>query len=348
MKLIKFAMAIGVVALIFLLLVIGQDLLLPLVIAIAIWYLINILASGIARLKIMGHGLPTSLALTAAVLLFFGFITVVVQFISGSLNDLGGVTREYEANLRAHWERLPFADTLPVEGMAQYITDQFDISSLFTAVALSFTSIAADGTLILIYVGFLLFEQQYFNAKLSAFVGDANREKRMLRILERVRADVRKYISIKLFTSALTGTLSYILLRALDINFAEIWALVIFLLNFIPTIGSIVATIFPALIALAQSNEGFALFLIVLASLGALQVSIGNILEPRLMGASLNLSPVVILFNLALWGSIWGIPGMFLCVPLLIITTIVLSHFPKTRPIAIMLSSNGQIDIADD
>jgi AI-2 transport protein TqsA len=348
MKLIKFAMAIGVIALIFLLLIIGQDLLLPLVIAIAIWYLINVLASGIARLKIMNHGLPMSLCLAAALLLFFGFITIVVQFISGSLNDLGGVTREYEANLRAHWESLPFADSLPVEGLAQYVTDQFDISSIFAAVALSFTSIAADGTLIVIYVGFLLFEQRFFNAKLSAFMADASREKRMLRILERVRGDVRKYISIKLFTSALTGTLSYILLSLLEINFAEIWALLIFLLNFIPTIGSIIATIFPALIALAQSNEGFALFLIVLVAIGTLQVCIGNVLEPRLMGASLNLSPIVILFNLALWGSIWGIPGMFLCVPLLIITTIVLSHFPKTRPIAIVLSSNGQIDIAED
>jgi AI-2 transport protein TqsA len=348
MNLLPFAMGLGIVALTFVLLILGQDLLLPLVIAIAIWYLINVIADSFSRLHIRGYHLPRMLSFLAAILMFFVFISMVVQFISGSLNDVGNVTRLYEANLRTHWERLPFSDLLPVEGIAEYISAQMDITAIITALAVSFTGIAADGTLILIYVGFMLFEQKYFNAKLAAFMADPVREKRTLRILERVRADVRKYISIKLFTSALTGLLSYALLRFLQINFAELWGLLIFLLNFIPTIGSIIATIFPALIALAQSDDGFALFVVVLTCIGALQITIGNILEPRLMGASLNLSPVVILFNLALWGSIWGIPGMFLCVPLLIITTIILSHFPRTRPIAVLLSSNGHIEIAED
>src|SRR5690606_28414174 len=153
---------------------------------------------------------------------------------------------------------------------------------------------------------------------------------------------------IKFLASAATGLLSYILLRALGINFAEIWALLIFIFNFIPTIGSIVATLFPSLMALAQSNDGFGLFFAVLLGITAIQILIGNVLEPRIVGQSLNLSPVVILFNLALWGAIWGIPGMFLCVPLLIITTIVLAHFPKTRPIAILLSSDGRLNITED
>jgi len=119
-----------------------------------------------------------------------------------------------------------------------------------------------------------------------------------------------------------------------------VWGLLIFLLNFIPTVGSIIATIFPAMIALAQS-DGYSLFLLVLIGIGVLQIAIGNILEPRLMGSSFNLSPIVILLNLGLWGYIWGIPGMFLCVPFLIILTIILSHFPQTRSIAIILSSDG-------
>jgi predicted PurR-regulated permease PerM len=128
------------------------------------------------------------------------------------------------------------------------------------------------------------------------------------------------------------------------VDFAAVWGLLIFLLNFIPTVGSIVATIFPALIALAQS-DGYTLFFLVLLGIGALQICIGNILEPRLMGSSFNLSPVVILLNLALWNAIWGIPGMFLCVPFLIIVAIVLSHFPQTRPVAIMLSSDGNLRV---
>ncbi len=101
------------------------------------------------------------------------------------------------------------------------------------------------------------------------------------------------------------------------------------------------------MIALAQS-DGYSLFLLVLAGIGILQIGIGNILEPRLMGSSFNLSPIVILLNLGLWGYIWGIPGMFLCVPFLIILTIILSHFPQTRYISVILSSDGKLRVPAD
>ena len=75
-----------------------------------------------------------------------------------------------------------------------------------------------------------------------------------------------------------------------------------------------------------------------------IQFLIGNIIETRLMGRSLNLSALVVLFSLALWGSIWGVVGMFLCVPITVILMIIFSNFEKTRPIAVLLSSNGKID----
>jgi len=348
LPLLNFAISAALVALTIYLLVVGQNLFLPLVIAIVFWFLINVLAAGFSRIRVGRFYVPRPLCFIASILMFLIAVSVIVQFISGSLNDLGSVARIYEANLQAYWAAFPFADSLPAGGMARMLNEWLDISALITATALTFTGLAADGVLIIIYVGFLLFEQGNFNAKLSALVGNDVRERSVRRIINRVRKDVQKYISIKMFTSSLTGILSYLLLRTLGVDFPEVWGVLIFLLNFIPTVGSIIATIFPATIALAQSNDGIALSLIVLVSLGALQVCIGNILEPRLMGTSLNLSPVVILFNLALWGYIWGVAGMFLCVPFLIITTIVLSHFPKTRPVAILLSSNGKIDITEE
>jgi len=348
LPLLNFAISAALVALTIYLLVVGQNLFLPLVIAIVFWFLINVLAAGFSRIRVGRFYVPRPLCFIASILMFLIAVSVIVQFISGSLNDLGSVARIYEANLQAYWAAFPFADSLPAGGMARMFNEWLDISALITATALTFTGLAADGVLIIIYVGFLLFEQGNFNAKLSALVGNDVRERSVRRIINRVRKDVQKYISIKMFTSSLTGILSYLLLRTLGVDFPEVWGVLIFLLNFIPTVGSIIATIFPATIALAQSNDGIALSLIVLVSLGALQVCIGNILEPRLMGTSLNLSPVVILFNLALWGYIWGVAGMFLCVPFLIITTIVLSHFPKTRPVAILLSSNGKIDITEE
>ncbi|MDX1492333.1 MAG: AI-2E family transporter [Pseudohongiellaceae bacterium] len=348
MQLMKLGMALLITALVFTILIVAQDLLLPLVIAIAIWHLINLLASGFGKIPFGEYRIPRPLCFFASIMTFAFSISFVVQFVGGSLEDLGSVTTTYQANLRALWERMPYAEYLPLDGLFAGIGERLDLSTILTAVAVSFTSIASDGLLILIYVSFLLVEQGNFNRKLSALMGDPKREKSALRMLTRIKGDIQKYISIKTAVSALTGLLSYALLKLLGINFAEIWGLLIFLLNFIPTVGSIVATIFPSLMALAQSNDGFGLFFAVLIGIGALQVFVGNVLEPRIMGKSLNLSPVVILFNLALWGAIWGVPGMFLCVPFLIITTIVLAHFEKTRPIAIILSSDGQVNIAED
>jgi len=195
---------------------------------------------------------------------------------------------------------------------------------------------------ILIYVVFLLLEQGNFVGKIASLANDEEKEKRVRLLIRKINEDVKKYISIKMLTSTATGILSYIFMKVVGVDFAEFWALLIFLLNFIPTIGSIVATIFPALITLVQF-ESYMPFFMVLGGVTAIQVCIGNILEPRLMGNSLNLSPLIILLNLSFWGMIWGIPGMFLCVPFLVISMIVFSHIPQTRPIAIILSRDGRI-----
>jgi predicted PurR-regulated permease PerM len=104
----------------------------------------------------------------------------------------------------------------------------------------------------------------------------------------------------------------------------------------------VVATIFPTLLTLIQFDT-FTPFLIVGVGLTSAQFLIGNVIEPKLMASSLNLSPLVVLLSLALWGSLWGIPGMFLCVPITVILLIVLSHFDTTRPLAVTLSERGEL-----
>jgi predicted PurR-regulated permease PerM len=126
------------------------------------------------------------------------------------------------------------------------------------------------------------------------------------------------------------------------VKFAALWGLLIFMLNFIPTVGSIFAVIISLVVVLVQFGS-----LSYLLSIGVLltviQLLIGNVLDPRLMGRSLNLSPIVLLLALGFWGAIWGVLGMFLCVPFMVIMNIVLSHFPQTRNIAILLSADGKI-----
>ncbi|MFL2837387.1 MAG: AI-2E family transporter [Pseudohongiellaceae bacterium] len=346
MKVLNFTASAVLVTLVFYLLVVGESLLLPLVIAIALWYLINTLARGFSRIEVAGFKFPMPVCLGASLLTFLLLIWALVNFLSASADDVLDVAPIYQENLTRRLESVPFIDFAAFEerSLSELITDWIDIPSYATSIASSFAGILANGGLILIYLGFLFLEQGHFSNKISALVSNPDREDEAHRIITRIRDDIQKYISIKMFTSSLTGILSFTFLSTVGVDFAAVWGLLIFLLNFIPTVGSIVATIFPALIALAQS-DGYTLFVLVLLGIGALQICIGNILEPRLMGSSFNLSPVVILLNLALWNAIWGIPGMFLCVPFLIIVAIVLSHFPQTRPVAIMLSSDGNLRV---
>ena len=346
MKILNYTATAVLIFLIFYLLFIGKDLLLPLVIAIALWYLINVLARAFSHIAIGGFRFPMPVCLTASFLTFIFLILALINFLSSTVGDVLDVAPIYQENLTTRLENLSFVDMSEFEGQSlpQLLTTWLDIPSFLTSIASSLTSILASGGLILIYIGFLFLEQGHFTNKITALVADPNKEQDANKIFNRIRDDIQKYITIKIITSSLTGMLSYIILRIADVDFAGVWGLLIFLLNFIPTIGSIIATIFPALIALAQS-DGYTLFLVVLFGIGALQVCIGNILEPRLMGSSFNLSPIIILLNLALWGYIWGIPGMFLCVPFLIIVTIILSHFPQTRPMAIILSSDGRLRV---
>ncbi|MBL6746649.1 MAG: AI-2E family transporter [Pseudomonadales bacterium] len=346
MKVLNFTASAVLVTLVFYLLVVGESLLLPLVIAIALWYLINTLARGFSRIEVAGFKFPMPVCLGASLLTFLLLIWALINFLSASADDVLDVAPVYQENLTRRLESVPFIDFAAFEerSLSELITDWIDIPSYATSIASSFAGILANGGLILIYLGFLFLEQGHFSNKISALVSNPDREDEAHRIITRIRDDIQKYISIKMFTSSLTGILSFTFLFTVGVDFAAVWGLLIFLLNFIPTVGSIVATIFPALIALAQS-DGYTLFVLVLLGIGALQICIGNILEPRLMGSSFNLSPVVILLNLALWNAIWGIPGMFLCVPFLIIVAIVLSHFPQTRPVAIMLSSDGNLRV---
>tara|TARA_B100000470_G_scaffold30445_1_gene20254 strand:+ start:311 stop:1441 length:1131 start_codon:yes stop_codon:yes gene_type:complete len=346
MKILNYTATAVLIFLIFYLLFIGKDLLLPLVIAIALWYLINVLARAFSHIAIGGFRFPMPVCLTASFLTFIFLILALINFLSSTVGDVLDVAPIYQENLTTRLENLSFVDMSEFEGQSlpQLLTTWLDIPSFLTSIASSLTGILASGGLILIYIGFLFLEQGHFTNKITALVADPNKEQDANKIINRIRDDIQKYITIKIITSSLTGMLSYIILRIADVDFAGVWGLLIFLLNFIPTVGSIIATIFPALIALAQS-DGYTLFLVVLFSIGALQVCIGNILEPRLMGSSFNLSPIIILLNLALWGYIWGIPGMFLCVPFLIIVTIILSHFPQTRPMAIILSSDGRLRV---
>jgi AI-2 transport protein TqsA len=120
--------------------------------------------------------------------------------------------------------------------------------------------------------------------------------------------------------------------------------LLTFLLNFIPFIGSFLAIIFPVLLSFLQFSDPLTT-LVIGGILVGNQILFGNFIEPRMVGKSLNLSPLVVVLALAFWGAIWGVVGMFLCVPITVTLMIIMSQFPKTKATAIMLSAGEDFSV---
>ena len=337
-RLAAFGITFGIAALMVYVLVTGSDLLIPLAIAIMVWYLINALARTFKKYT----RAPGWLSLTLSIATLIVAVGLIVEMISGNIAAVREAAPAYQANIEKLIEK-----AVKVGGFAQmptigHVVDQFDVKAVIGGVAGAAANVAGNAGLILIYVIFLLAEQRTFGRKIRALFPDPGRENEIQKILADIQQRTQTYVSVKTSLSLLTAVVSYIVLAIVGVDLAIFWAFVIFLLAYIPTIGSLLGVVFPALLAIIQFGT-FGPFLVVTIGLGVAQFLIGNVLEPRMMGKSLNLSSLVVIISLAVWGSIWGVTGMFLCVPITVIMMIVLAEFRQTRPIAILLSADGKV-----
>jgi len=328
------------------LLVKAKTIILPLFMAVGIWYLLNAIAKPIMNFRIAGKRLPGFLCYTAAIALLAFAIYMITGLVSRNIDSVVKRAPHYQQNLEMMFEKtvqkLHLENPLSIKDMAGY----FDIGRILRDLAGTFTGLAGTAFVVFVYVAFLLYEQRTFDRKIAGIAASPAQEKRIRAILRSIDTKIRTYLGVKTFVSALTGLISFGIMKWVGVDFADFWGLIIFFLNFIPMLGSIVAVIFPALLTLVQFDT-MGPFLIIAIGLTGTQIAIGNFLDPRMMGQSLNLSPIVILTSLATWGTIWGIPGMFLSIPIMVIVTITLSQFAPTRPIAILLSEKGQLSELD-
>jgi len=332
--------AIGVV----LLLIYGKPILLPFVIALLVAYLITDFADRIAGL--LPAWSPRWVAWLLATLILSLGVVIIVQVLAHNLNQVIAAAPGYEENLTAivrrgaavlGIERLPSVDWLLSRTL-----EQLNLQALFGTVVGSVTSVFGNGILIALYVAFLLLERTSFRRKWLLIHSSEAERRRHDATMEEIGLQVRRYVFLKTLVSVMVALGSWGIMAAIGIDFASLWALLIFALNFIPYIGSLIAVAFPVLLSLVQFGDPTT-FLVTAFALTAIQVLVGNIIEPRLLGRSLNLSPVVILLSLALWGGIWGPVGALFSVPIMVILTIVMARFPGTRPVAILLSRDGEI-----
>lgn len=150
--------------------------------------------------------------------------------------------------------------------------------------------------------------------------------------------NVRRYIATKLTASLVTGILVWAILKVIGLELAEVFGMLAFLLNFIPSIGSMIATLLPIPIAVAQFSGSPWMIALAICGPGVVQLAIGNVIEPKIMGKGLNLHPVTILLALSFWGLLWGVVGMFLAAPITAVVRIILMQFDTLKPIGNLLA----------
>lgn len=316
----------------------------PIVIAVMIWYGVYELKRILAKLKIKGNALPNWLLTLFAFLIIFLISIGIFEILTSNLELIIKKSPEYAENFKNMISGLQTLDGF--QDIQQRIVSrakEFDVQPLLTGFLNSLTNIAGNTIVIIIYVAFLLVEEKYFSKKLHAVTANSEKQEKVDVVMDQVTQAIRKYISVKTQMSLLTGVLSYVLLLLFDVDFPVLWAFLIFLLNFIPYIGSFIATALPSVFAMFQF-QSFAMLFWVFIVIQAVQLLVGNVLEPKIMGRTLNLSPLGVMLALTFWGVIWGILGMFLSVPITSVMLITFSRFESTRFIAVWLSETGELD----
>ena len=289
-----------------------------------------------------GKGLPTGLAVLAVVIVLLGAFSLVGVLIGSSLNDFYRAIPSYQAGLEL--QVLQFRSWLDSFGIAlprEILGSAFSpgpVMQLAASMLSSFGSLVTDTLVILLTVVFMLLEASTFSVKLRAMVARPDLSFAKLDIIAR---NVNRYLAIKTLVSIATGVTAGIRLAILGVDFAVLWGLLAFLLNYVPNIGSIIAAIPPAMLALVQLGPGSAL--LVLAGYAVINGVFGNFVEPRVLGQGLGLSTLVVFVSLLVWQWVFGPVGMLLSVPLTMTLKIALESNSETHWVAVLLGSGREV-----
>lgn len=336
-----FTASLILVSLIGYLLIAARSLLIPLVIAIFIWHLLNTIYNAVQRIP-FGFPMPKWASRILSLVIVAVLVKILIDILTNNVSDVISAAPRYQENITHIFNNLDQRFHIKTFANVETITKNISVQRIMVSIYDVFTSIMASALLIALYVVFLFVEQHFFRQKLNVLFSNNTHRRLVDNILTHIVKDTQTYLGLKTLLSLIVATTSWVIMYAVGLDFAAFWALLIFFLNFIPNIGAIIATAFPILLALIQFQSWFP-FIVIASGISAIQFIVGNLIEPRYLGKSLNLSPLVILIALALWGSIWGILGMFLSVPITVMMMIIFAHFSATRPIAILLSQDGYI-----
>lgn len=318
---------------------VSENILVPLVISIFLWYIISAIASGYRKIIPNKYYLNVLIATFSLVLI----VWIPITIINANIPKIISGTDLYQENL--HNLILKILDYFNIEKTIFFekTISALNFKKIIPNVINSITNIASNLFIIIVYVIFLFIEQKSFDSKFHNIFRNKEMAQKANDIITKISQKIQSYLLIKTATSFITAFLCFLVMKLLNLDFAIFWSVLIFFLNYIPNVGSVIGTFFPVLAAIVQFSE---ITPVVSISIGliSIQFIIGNFLEPKAMGSSLNLSPFAIIFSLIFWKNIWGFTGMYLSVPITVITMIITAEFSSTRWIATLLSENGNIN----
>ncbi|WP_171060619.1 AI-2E family transporter [Poseidonocella sp. HB161398] len=339
--LVRLAAALVILTIVLSGLTLGARIFVPLAEALIVWFVLNRMAAALRRTRWLGPRLSHggAMALAAACVALIGLVAVY-SGVRGLLAN-GPQTLSLAESLDPLVARLSKLVGADAGLIVDRMLDAVGLERLMQQVVLGMIGLINQFGVVAIYVGFLLADQALFPAKMRALFPDPARRAEAEALLGELAARISSYLWIMTRVSALTAALSWLAMWLLGLHNALFWAILVFVLNFIPTIGSVLGVMLPTAFAILQFGE-LGGVVVLGCLLGAVQFTIGNILLPRMAGQTLNISLVVTILALFVWGALWGVTGLFLAVPLTAMLVIVAARFEASRPIAVMLSRTGE------
>ena len=333
---------IGVIAfaVVLFLLVQARFILISLAIAIILFSLTADAINSIARLQIGSWRVTNWVASVLAVLLIAGVLLSLSAVVLSQVNTVLTTTLSYTEEAQTAVAGLFSWMGEDAEAAVLASVRSIELSGYLRTAAGQAGNLLSGVVLVILFVGFLFAERVWFATKLENLMRDRAQAARVGRIIGAVIRRVNHYLLVKTGVSLATGILVFAIMRVFDLEFAGAMGILTFVLNYIPSVGSIAATLAVTLVAYVQVYDP-SVALLVFVLTGLVQFMIGNVIDPMLMGRALRLSSFGILLSLAFWGAVWGVPGMFLAVPIMVAGMIICSFIPSLRSVAILLSREG-------
>jgi AI-2 transport protein TqsA len=293
---------------------------------------------------LMRHRIPSTIAygiMAALVLLgLAGFGTLMYANFTeiADTEKLLAYEKRLENKVRATAESLPFkTPELGEHPLREIHIAPDDVAAAASATLSRFRDSTTWLMLTMLYILFLFAEKASFLNRLALAFGE-QQGLQIMGVMESINLAISQYIAVKTLVSALAGFISYLVLAGFGVELAATWGILIFLLNYIPYLGSLIACALPILLSVLQFDELWKPIVIAISLIGIQQL-IGNLIEPKLAGQRLDVSPLLIVLSLAFWWSVWGVPGAILAVPLLVIVKIIFDNIQETKPLAMLISN---------